>query len=206
MTYAAALAQSAPTDSPADRTTDVVSALVSLVRSTRTIARHHHQRLGASGTPLAVLKSLAQRPDQDRPGDLAQATGVAPSVMSRVLARLEEDGLVTRHRDEADARACHIALTDGGFAQLASIEHEYTLLLREALAELPAGDVDRLPELLQSLEQALLTVSERGARAGAPTLALSLTSMLPTDLEPTNLEPTNVEPAAHGPAHDHESR
>jgi DNA-binding MarR family transcriptional regulator len=144
-----------------------------------------------------VLKSLAQRPDQDRPGDLAQATGVAPSVMSRVLARLEQDGLVTRHRDEVDARACHIALTDGGFAQLAAIEHEYTLLLSEALAELPAGDVDRLPELLQSLEQALLTVSERGGRAGVPPLALSLTSMLPTDLEPTNVQPA---------AHDHESR
>src|SRR5689334_15530599 len=102
----------APQAEPGSQTTEILSALASLIRSARSISRQHHQQLGASGTPLAVLKSLDRAPDQNRPGDLAQAAGVAPSVMSRVLARLEEDGLVTRHKDELDARACHIALTE----------------------------------------------------------------------------------------------
>jgi DNA-binding MarR family transcriptional regulator len=165
------------------RTVEIVSALASLIRTARAISRQHHQQLGASGTPLTVLKSLHRRPGQDRPGDLAQAAGVAPSVMSRVLARLEEDGLVTRHRDELDARACHMVLTDAGRAQLESIEQEYTQLLEGALAEVPPEDVDRMPGLLQSLEEALL-------RAGAtvpgqrPVLAPSLSGAECTSPQP----------------------
>ena len=146
----------APPASPVSQTTDIVSALASLIRSARAISRQHHQRLGASGTPLTVLKSLDRNPGQDRPGDLAQAAGVAPSVMSRVLARLEEDGLVTRHKDDLDARACHMALTDEGRAQLEAIEQQYAQLLDSALADLPQADLDRMPDVLRTLEDALV--------------------------------------------------
>ena len=136
-------------------TTEVVSALSSLIRASRMIARQRHDQLGASGTPLTVLKALATGAEGDRPGDLAQAAGVAPSVVSRALARLEDDGLVVRRPDETDARACHISLTDEGRAQLAAIEDEYATLLDEALADLSADDVARLPRLLTQLERAL---------------------------------------------------
>jgi DNA-binding MarR family transcriptional regulator len=141
---------------PDSRTTQIVSALASLIRSARAISRQHHQRLGASGTPLAVLKALRANPEHDRPGDLAAAAGVAPSVVSRVLARLEEDGLVTRHKDELDARACHMALTDQGRAQLASIEEQYTQLLGSALADLDPEELERMPGVLSTLEDALV--------------------------------------------------
>ncbi len=47
-------------------------------------------------------------------GDLADRLLVAPSVASRVVATLEQDGLVERHPDPADARACLLGLTDLG--------------------------------------------------------------------------------------------
>ncbi|WP_161988680.1 MarR family winged helix-turn-helix transcriptional regulator [Pedococcus bigeumensis] len=155
-------------------TGEVVSALSSLIRASRSIARQRQVQLGASGTPLAILKVLATQPGEDRPGDLAGATGVAPSVVSRALTRLEEDGLVVRHRDEADARACHIALTVEGRSQLATISDQYAELLDDALADLSDDDVARLPGLLHTLEQALRRAGERAAPPRHTSLAPSL--------------------------------
>jgi DNA-binding MarR family transcriptional regulator len=155
-------------------TGEVVSALSSLVRASRSIARQRQVQLGASGTPLAILKVLATQPGEDRPGDLAGATGVAPSVVSRALTRLEEDGLVVRTRDADDARACHIALTAEGRSQLATISDQYTALLDDALTDLSDDDVERLPALLHTLEQALRRAGERAGPPRHTSLAPSL--------------------------------
>jgi DNA-binding MarR family transcriptional regulator len=159
---------------PHHATSEVVSALSSLIRASRSIARQRQAQLGASGTPLAILKVLATQPGADRPGDLAQATGVAPSVVSRALTHLEEDGLVARHRDEEDARACHITLTAEGRSQLATISDLYAALLDDALTDLTDDDVERLPSLLHTLEQALRRAGERAAPPRHTPLARSL--------------------------------
>lgn len=168
---ATALAHQHPDTPPArDRATDeVIAALARLVRTTKAVARSRQDRLGAAGTPLAVLRALSRAGGDDRPGDLAATTGVAPSVVSRVLARLEEDGLVVRHRDEDDARACHISLTEQGRGKLEAIQDDYRTVLGSALAELTDDDVDRIPGLLGRLEQAIVRAAERRAardRAG----------------------------------------
>jgi DNA-binding MarR family transcriptional regulator len=152
----------AGTDRP-DGPLEVIAALTSLIRASRAVARQRHDQLGASGTPVAVLKALSRASDgRDRPGDLAAAAGVAPSVVSRVLPRLEEDGLVTRERDEQDARSCHIILTDAGREQLAAIQREYAELLSTALEGVPEEEVARMPATLAQLEQAMLRAAEHG--------------------------------------------
>ena len=157
------------------RSLEVISALSSLIRCSRSIARQRHDQLGASSTPVAILKALSHADaGQDRPGDLAVATGVAPSVVSRALARLEEDGLVSRARDEADARACHISLTPAGRTQLDQIQHVYAEILDDALAAVPAEELDRIPAVLRVLEDALLRAAERAARPRHTSLAPSL--------------------------------
>ena len=156
----------APANPPLDRTaaTDaVVSAVASLVRTGKAVARSRQDHLGATGTPLAVLRALSRSGGDDRPGDLAVATGVAPSVVSRVLARLEDDGLVVRHRDQEDARACHISLTEEGRGKLEAIQDDYRTVLGAALAELSDDDVQRIPPLLGRLEQAILRAAEHRA-------------------------------------------
>lgn len=152
-----------PTDEVAvDDAVAVLSALSGLMRTGRAIARRlEEEGLGSSGTPLAVLKALARPDGHDRPGDLATATGVAPSVVSRVLARLEADGLVVRRRDELDARACHIALTDAGREHLTRVQREAAAFLAPALGAIPTKDLRRLPQLLGQLERAMVSSSER---------------------------------------------
>ena len=150
-------------DDSVDHAVAVLSALSGLLRTSRAAGRRLHEGLGASGTPLAVLKTLAQRDGHDRPGDLAAATGVAPSVVSRVIARLEEEGLVNRRPDESDARACRIGLTADGYAHLRRVQRQTAALFAPTLAELEPADVERLPRLLTQLEQALGRASEQAA-------------------------------------------
>ena len=170
---------------------EVIAALTSLIRASRAVARQRHDQLGASGTPVAVLKALSRATDgHDRPGDLAVAAGVAPSVVSRVLPRLEEDGLVTRERDEHDARSCHIILTDTGREQLAAIQREYAEILRAALQGVPDEEIARMPSTLAQLEQALFRAAELGAprhsglapslRPGHPAAARAVDQTTPT--------------------------
>lgn len=189
-----------PAGTPAsDHPLEVIAALSSLIRASRAVARQRHDQLGASGTPLAVLKALSRSDEgQARPGDLAVAAGVAPSVVSRVLPRLEEDGLVTRRRDEVDARSCHIILTPEGREQLAAIQREYAELLGGALADVPAEEVSRMPGTLALLEQALLKAADQ-ATPRHTGLAPSLRPPQTT----TGAEPTHrPEPA---PANSQES-
>lgn len=157
------------------RSMEVISALSSLLRCSRAIARQRHDQLGASSTPVAILKALSHADAAHvRPGDLAVATGVAPSVVSRALARLEEDGLVSRERDEADARACHISLTETGRTQLDQIQQEYAAILDDALATVPAEELERMPAVLRVLEEALLRAAQHGATPRNTSLAPSL--------------------------------
>ena len=142
-------------------TADVLSALSQLIRTSRTIARQRQDQLGASGTPVTVLKALLHAAEgRDRPGDLAVAAGVAPSVVSRVIARLVVDGLVTRRPDETDARACRISITPAGRDQVAAIDRAYSALLDEALGQLSAEDLERIPAVLRRLEAALTRAAE----------------------------------------------
>jgi DNA-binding MarR family transcriptional regulator len=144
-----------------DQAVAVLSALTSLLRTSRAAGRRLQEGLGASGTPIAVLKALARKDGHDRPGDLAVAAGVAPSVVSRVLARLEEDGLVTRRPDESDARACRIALTAEGHSHLARVQRGTAALLAPSLTRMDPADLDRAPALLAQLEQALADATDR---------------------------------------------
>ena len=150
-----------PTDAAVDHAEEVLSALTGLIRTSRAIGRRlQEEGSGASGTPVAVLKALARADGHDRPGDLAVAAGVAPSVVSRVLPKLEEEGLVHRRPDESDARSCRIALTDEGVEHLARVQRQTAALLAPALHGIPAGDLERLPRLLAELDHALVRATD----------------------------------------------
>jgi DNA-binding MarR family transcriptional regulator len=146
-----------------DEAEAVLSALTGLIRTSRSIARRISEDVGASGTPVAVLKALARGDGHDRPGDLAVATGVAPSVVSRVLTRLEEDGLVSRRQDEADARSCRISLTERGVEHLARVQRQTAALLAPELAALDPEDRREIPRLLTLLEQVLAGAGDTAA-------------------------------------------
>jgi DNA-binding MarR family transcriptional regulator len=70
-------------------------------------------------TKLSVLAHL-HRGDAVTPGEIAAADWLQPQSLTRVLAELEADGLITRSRDAYDRRQFVLGLTADGAAALAA--------------------------------------------------------------------------------------
>lgn len=90
-----------------------------------------------------------------RIGDLADREGVSAPTATRVVASLEELGLLSRASDPADRRTSYIALTPEGREKLESIRRSQSTQLVQRLSEMPAQDVRQLVELLPVLESLL---------------------------------------------------
>jgi DNA-binding MarR family transcriptional regulator len=74
-------------------------------------------------------------------GALADHERVAPPTITRVVAKLEEAGLVARRPDARDRRVVQVSVTPAGEALLAAVRARKDLWLAERLADL--GDEDR---------------------------------------------------------------
>ena len=113
---------------------------------------------GLSQRQCAILKTLVAR-EGARIGDLAAASGITPSAMTRVLERLEARNLVERVRGgQKDGRAAAVRITDAGREvrrQLDALMLERTEQIVEALPE------DKRPAVLEAL-QLLNTAMEGG--------------------------------------------
>ncbi|GAA2376628.1 MarR family transcriptional regulator [Nonomuraea africana] len=93
---------------------------------------------GLSEVDFGTLIRLARSPQHSlRMGDLAAQTGLSTSGVTRVVDRLEREGLVTRQACATDRRASYAALTDKGLEKvqevlpqhLNDIEESFTGLL-----------------------------------------------------------------------------
>jgi DNA-binding MarR family transcriptional regulator len=93
-----------------------------------------------------------------RIGDLADYEGVSAPTATRLVASLEESGLLSRTSDPSDRRTVYIALTEQGCERLEWARGVRTASLAQQLAEMPEAELRRLVELLPLLES--LVVSE----------------------------------------------
>jgi DNA-binding MarR family transcriptional regulator len=80
-----------------------------------------------------VLASLAeQRGNECRMHDLAESSHLSQSALSRVVARLEKDGLVERKMCEQDRRGIYAAITQEGLKRYnAARPAHHGVLMRE---------------------------------------------------------------------------
>ena len=94
---------------------------------------------------------------------LAELEGVAPPTMTRMVARLENEGLVVRERSPQDGRVVLVALTDAGATELRALRERYREVLEERLASLSDAELARLldaTDALQVLVEALRSAAE----------------------------------------------
>ncbi len=87
----------------------------------------------------------------ERLSDLAQATGITPSAMTRVLERLENQGLLRRvHGAMEDGRASTIAITPHGRETRAQLD---LLMMQRTEAILAAIPLESRQEILTALRK-----------------------------------------------------
>jgi DNA-binding MarR family transcriptional regulator len=83
-----------------------------------------------------VLITLANAPDRRlRMTDLAGQVMLSPSGLSRLVDRLERDGLVARAPDPTDARGARTTLTDAGQVRLDEARATHNAVIRELFTD-----------------------------------------------------------------------
>jgi len=102
-------------------------------------------------TQASALATIA-RSGPIRISRLAEIEGVNPTMLSRIVAKLEIGGLLERRADPADGRVARVEVTAAGAELHERLRTERTLLLRRQLAAMPADQAGHLLAALPSLE------------------------------------------------------
>lgn len=128
---------------------DAITRLNRRVRQTRPVGDLTATQLNAL-TSLELAGALTPR-------ELAEVERVQPPTMTKIVAKLEERGLVRRSPHPTDGRQVILAATEAGRAVLAQFERARDEWLASRLAELRPEERDtlrRAAEILRKLARA----------------------------------------------------
>jgi len=119
--------------------------------------RRIRQQAAATGEELTASSQAAlasiERVGPITLGELAAVEQVQPPSMTRIVARLEEWGYVTRVVDPADRRVARAAITDAGRELLARSRTRKDAYLAQRVAELSVSEQALLARALPLLER-----------------------------------------------------
>jgi DNA-binding MarR family transcriptional regulator len=129
-----------------------------LARDLRLVVHRLARRLrqgtthGLTPSQLSALATLDTNGPM-RLSDLATAEGVAPPTVTRLVAWLEQQGLVSRKPDPSDGRAAVLSLTTNGRRLVRRVREERTMTLAVLLDSLDDADRKCLIAAMPVLEQ-----------------------------------------------------
>ncbi|HZE49042.1 MAG TPA: MarR family transcriptional regulator [Jatrophihabitantaceae bacterium] len=123
----------------------------SLLRLTR-ILRNQRVDMSVTLTQLSAMGTLRKKGAMSA-GDLAAHERVQPPSMTKVLAMLEEKGMVTRAAHPTDKRQAIIALTPAGLELLESERRQRDAWLSQRLAQLTPDERAALRDVIPVLDK-----------------------------------------------------
>jgi DNA-binding MarR family transcriptional regulator len=133
-------------------------AIRALVRRFSLAERADMSCCGMTVAQAATLEALSD--GGLRLSDLGRRLGVAPSTLTRNLARLEERGLIRKEPDPIDGRAQLVALTDAGFDAAGEVRRQEEVFARSVLDHFPQGSTADALTTLENLLTAVRSASE----------------------------------------------
>src|ERR1700712_760569 len=139
------------TESPASK--ELAQKLPIVTRSWRQLADAALAEFQVSNSAAWCLIYLDRLGPQARQVDLAQAIGIAPPSLVRVLAHLESDGLANRKQDLEDKRSNHLSLTPTGKALVGKIEARLAELRGVLFADIPDADIATVLRVLDLVSE-----------------------------------------------------
>lgn len=125
---------------------------LSVMRVARLLRSHSGDEVSAS--QLSALSTLERRGPATL-GELSATERVKPPTMTRVVASLEEMGLVARTADPLDRRVARVAITAAGRKLLARTRTSKDAYLADRLSTLPEADRDALARAADALDRLL---------------------------------------------------
>lgn len=109
---------------------------------------------GISPSAISALSSVERRGPL-RPSELAATERIQRPTATRILGRLEDDGLIARTTDPADGRVCLVAVTPAGRALLRQLRSRKNAYLAKRLRGLGPDELATLQRASEILERAL---------------------------------------------------
>lgn len=143
-----------PTDAAPTYSPQAVAEMAARLRLSSTrLARRLRQQAGTGHTP-SQLSALAtvERHGPLTLGTLAEHERVAPPSITKLLAKLEADGLVERATDPDDRRVQRVSITKAGRDLMAESRRRKTTWLTARIRELPPEEQARLADALDVLD------------------------------------------------------
>ena len=120
------------------------------------VARRLRQEAGGELSPsLTAAVSTVERHGPLTPSELAKRERIQRPTATRVLARLEEEGLIQRTADIYDRRSSLVAVTAKGSELLAELRTRKTAFLAERIDKLDPDERATLERAADILERVL---------------------------------------------------
>lgn len=141
-----------PTTSAPDLTERAARLRLAITRTARRMRQEAGSELGPSA--LAALATI-ERAGPLTPSEIARHERVQRPTATRILARLAEDGLVTRTADPADGRCSIVTISPEGRALLRKLRSRKNAYLAHRMSDLPDEDVAALDRAAEILERVL---------------------------------------------------
>jgi DNA-binding MarR family transcriptional regulator len=130
-------------------------------------ARNATHMPGVDAAAFGVLMVLVRQGPR-RQGEVAEATLLDPSTVSRYAAQLVKAGLISRRPDPADGRAVQLVAAPQGIQLAEEGMARRSAALSEALSDWPAEDAATLIRLLRRLNDGLEAQRDGSDTLGRP--------------------------------------
>jgi DNA-binding MarR family transcriptional regulator len=149
-----------PTASPTTAESQATLAQQELASRLRLSINRLHRRLreeslaGLSPAQASALGAVS-RLGSPTLGELAAVEQVQPPTMTRIVASLQDSGMVTRVTDAADRRSARVRITPAGKRSLERIRTLKNAFLTRRLADLSPDEQGRAAALVDLLEHLL---------------------------------------------------
>lgn len=134
----------------------VLDGVRRIVQSLRESSRWAEKYLGMTGAQLFVLQQLDEAPAQSL-NDLAARTHTHQSSVSTIVARLVDQGFVTRTRSPRDGRTIELHLSSRGRKLVTRAPNAAQQRLIKGIRELPQAQRRGLATSLAALARAMDT-------------------------------------------------
>ena len=120
------------------------------------MARRMRQEAGDELSPsMTAALATIENHGPLTPSRLAELERIKRPTATRVLRRLEEEGLIERAADPSDGRSAVVGITRPGAARLKKLRSRKNAYLARRLRELPEEDVEALERAAEVLERLL---------------------------------------------------
>lgn len=125
------------------------------------------QEIGLTTSKWLLLCAIESEEGEPTIGSLSERSMLSPQAVSRMVALMESQGLVTRHSKPGSGRSVYVRLTDDGKSALARTDSIATRVEGRLLVGLTQNDIDRIGRDLQQLIDNMAADQSAGAREQA---------------------------------------